>query len=54
MEGGGKQCVKLKKEKKKKKAVVKKLYEKTPRGGKPFNPPSLLVFVPYFVKEVCE
>lgn len=38
--------------KKKKKAVVKKLYEKTPRGGKPFNPPSLLVFVPYFVKEV--
>lgn len=28
------------------------LYEKTPRGGKPFNPPSLLVFVPYFVKEV--
>lgn len=38
--------------KKKKGSSGQELYEKTPRGGKPFNPPSLLAFVPYFVKEV--
>lgn len=38
--------------KKKKLHSGQELYEKTPRGGKPFNPSSLLVFVPYFVKEV--